>query len=176
MSEVLSSDALERQYGPLIFEVLRQDEAGRIISNTAEGTGKVVELSRIVFRPEGVERFPEVHARILAGISMGTAFRDARLYPGRRIHASSRYDQRGLPEVFARRFDNHEAPIVTDLTLVAGPDGTPYADILEVFRPETRPWEQDGSDMGQEVAGRLESFGAELAALDAGDAGSPDAA
>jgi hypothetical protein len=166
MSELLSSDALEQQFGPLKLEVLQQDPAGRIICNRVAATGQVVELSKVVFRPEGLAAFPGVHQRILQGTSIGATFKAEAGLPFRRdIHASYRYDQGSLPRVFLKYFSSAEPPTVTDLTVLAGPDSVPYADILEVFSPDVERWELTGGDMGQAVTDRLEAFGAELDAL-----------
>jgi hypothetical protein len=166
MSELLSSDVLERQFGPTRLEVLQQDDSGRIICTEAVETGKVLELSQVAFRQEGVSAFPRIHRRVLAGISMGKAFAETGMPFQRNIHASYRYDQRGLPAIFSERFGTDDPPTITDLLVVVGPDSTPYAEILEIYGPDVNPWELTGGDMGDTVAERLELFGAELAVLD----------
>jgi hypothetical protein len=166
MSELLSSTVLERQFGPTELEILKQDEGGRIVCTKVVETGQILELSQVVFQPEGIAAFPEIHREVLAGTSMGKAFAEDGMPFHRDIHASYRYDHRILPAVFAKRFDSGEPPTVTDLSVTVGPDATPYASILEVFSPRVNPWELTGGEMGEAIVDRLEVFGAELVAMD----------
>ncbi len=166
MSELLSSDELERQFGPTELEVLQQDTGGRIICTKVAETGEILELSQVIFHPEGIAAFRAIHNKVLSGTSMGKAFAEDGMPFHRNIRASYRYDHRVLPAVFAERFGSGEPPTVTDLSIAVGPDAIPYADILEVYSPSVNPWELTGGEMDQAIADRLEVFGAELATLD----------
>lgn len=161
----LSSDALERQFGPTRLEVLKQDEGGRIICTKVIETDKILELSQVVFRQEGISAFPDIHRQVLAGTSIGKAFAEAGMPFRRDIHASYPHNQRGLPAVFSEWFGSDRPSMVTDLSVVVGPDSAPYADILEVYSADVNPWELAGGEMDQATAERFEAFGATLAVL-----------
>lgn len=165
MRGMLSSEALERQFGKTKLKLLRQDEDCRIIATIAASSGKYLELSRVVFRPEGTEAFPEVHRSILAGASMGKAFAEAGIAFRRDIHASGQYDSRTVPAIFVRRFGTDGQPTVTSLTVMVGPASAPYAEILEIYSPLVQPWELTARRINTGIGARLKSFSDELATL-----------
>jgi len=153
MSEVLSSDFLERQFGPTEIEVMFHDETGleRIIATKAVGDGRILEISRVVFEPGAAEHFPEVFSAMGDGESMGKAFGLRGFRFTRNVKAAFTYD---LPSVFSRWFgDVHNATVI-DLVASAGPNDTPVARILETYRPEVR-WPYMQGDPTQEQSERL---------------------
>lgn len=165
MSELLSSDALERQFGPTELEVLWQDGLHRVIATKVAASGQILELSQVEFRPEGIAAFPDIHRAVVAGTSMGKAFAQTGLEFDRKIHAAYRYDQHNVPAGLAERFGSGEPPTVMDLSVVVGPEATAYADILEIYSPKVA-WELTGGELDQAVVARINDFGATLASLD----------
>jgi hypothetical protein len=157
MSELLSSDILERQFGPTILEVLWQDDATRLIATKVKATGQVLELSQVVFNEPGIAGFPEVHREVVAGKSMGKAFAERAIPFKRQVHAAYRYDQHDLPGSFSERFGAELPPTVVDVSILVGPDSTPYADILEVYSPEVS-WQLNGGEMAGTVVDRIRAF------------------
>jgi hypothetical protein len=166
---VLSSDALEDQFGPVQLEILYQNKINRIIATKVAGSGQILELSRVSFRSEGTAAFPDIHRKIIAGASMGKAFADSAVPFNRQVRASYRYDQHSLPVIFTQWFGTPKPPAVTSVSIVVGPDDVPYADILEVYSPEVLPWELTEDGMNQAVIDQVNTFGAALAALTAAD-------
>ena len=162
MSSELSSEVLVRQFGNLELEILNQDDRERIICNRTVPDGRVIELSKVAFRQEGVAAFPEIHQRILRGASIGAAFAEASVPFHREIHASRHYEDE-VPSSFAERFGSQEPPTVTDLSVLVGADNIPYADILEVYNPAVVPWEQSPEKLSATAISRLHEFGATLA-------------
>lgn len=74
MAAQLSSDILEAQFGPTRLEILRQDDASRVIRTIAIASGQVLEVSRVAFFAQGAAAFPDIHRAVLAGSSMGKTF------------------------------------------------------------------------------------------------------
>ena len=133
MTEYLSSDILENQFGPTELEVLYQDAATRVICTKTVGSGQVLELSLVSFVPAGVERFADVHQAILAGESIGKAFRAAGVQLNRDFEGGYKY---ALPASFEQRFASREPATVVDVAILVGEHNTPYARILETYSPE----------------------------------------
>jgi hypothetical protein len=165
MIGTLSSDILEHQFGPTELEVLQQDKSQRIIATKAVGSGQILELSQIRFCPEGVGVFTAIHQKILAGSSMGKTFREQGMAFERQVHAVYRCEQQDVPAIFSKRFGTSEGRLtVIDVSILAGPHRTPYADILEIYSPEVA-WNLTDAAMDSEVADRVHTFGKTLATL-----------
>src|SRR5258708_17269854 len=128
----LASDILEGQFDATEVEVLRQDDETRIICTRAAASGQVLEISQVTFLPAGKERFHDVHQAVLAGESMGKAFRQRGISFHRKVQAAYSY---GLPPRFERWFGNNGQATIIEVAVVVGPDDTPYANILETFSP-----------------------------------------
>ena len=79
MSDMLSSDILEKQFGPTKIEVLYQDTQTRAIRTLTVSGGQVLELSHVKFLDPGITKFPDIHQEVVEGKSMGKAFRDHRV-------------------------------------------------------------------------------------------------
>jgi hypothetical protein len=154
MTGELSSDVLERQFGETELEVLYQQDDERIIATRTAATGRVLELSHVRFRPEGTARFQDIHEAVRGGTSMGKAFRAEHVAFQRRLRAAY---HTGLPSVLAGRFEAGEQATIIDLTVLAGTDHVPYADILEVYAPDVA-WDVDPREADEQLAGRLTAF------------------
>lgn len=134
MTEVLSSDILERQFGPTELEIMFQDEMTRIICTKAAGDGRVLEVSWVVFASDAATNFPEPYQDMLAGESMGKAFRSHEIKFQRKIKNSYTYD---LPPAYQRWFGDAQDATVVDLSILAGPNQRLFAEVLETYRPGT---------------------------------------
>jgi hypothetical protein len=134
MSDKLSSEILEEQFGETEVEVLYQDDADtRIICTRAMSDRQVLEISRVLFMP-GASGFPETHEKVLGGLSMGKAFKQAGIKFLRPSNPAASYYQ-VLPTNFGRWFGSDEPASVVSVTVFAGSDKTPYAEILETYSP-----------------------------------------
>jgi hypothetical protein len=128
----LSSDILEHQFGPTTVEILHQDDMSRSICTKVVSTGQILELSRVTFLQPGLDVFPEVHAAILAGQSMGKAFKTRNIPFYRETHAAFQFE---LPGGFQHYFKNHGLASVVDVSIYVGLQKVPYAKILETYSP-----------------------------------------
>jgi len=159
MENVLSSEVLEKQFGPTEVSVLYQDGKTRLICTRAATNGQVLELSRVVFNPAGTEKFAETHAAVLAGQSMGKAFKAAGIEFRRETKAAYR---RTLPASFGGWFGSGQPANIVVVAILAGPDRTPYADILEVYSPAV-DWPQSGGSPSDEHLAIIKAIGELLA-------------
>lgn len=162
MDDELSSDILEKQFGPTAVEVLYQDDLTRIIVTSAADSGQILELSYVRFRPASTSKFPGTHGSVMAGTSMGKAFRADGIEFNRNEQAAYGHD---LPDVFRQLFNSTETATVVAVTILAGPDKLPYAEILETYAPAVK-WP---SLRGKPSAGQLaviSLFGELLAGLE----------
>lgn len=112
-----------------------QDETTRIISTRTVGDGRVLEISRVVFEPAAAASFPEPYQAMLAGESMGKAFAARGIPFTRNVKDAYSYD---LPPAFGRWFGDTRDATVVDLAILVGPSQTPFAEILETYRPEVQ--------------------------------------
>lgn len=139
MGSVLSSDILETQFGPTAIDVLYQDDTTRIIQTRRASDGHILELSYVLFDPQGVKTFPEVHQKIRDGESMGKAFVDAHVEFVRETTAVFRSH---VPSVFQKKFNSTAMPWVTNTTILVGSDSVRYATVLEMFHPDVQ-WPEE---------------------------------
>jgi len=146
---VLSSDILEEQFGPTKVEVLYQDAVTRIICTRALASGQVLELSYVAFVKSGAEKFPGAHRSVIAGESMGKAFRTAGIKFTRQQQTACRYN---LPENFERWFERPGAATVVAVSILVGPGKTAYAEILETYSPEVQWAPQAGKPNMKQLA------------------------
>jgi len=161
MANMLSSDILEAQFGPTEVAVLHQDNLERIICTKVLASGQVLELSRVVFGGAGAEKFPDIHRAIVAGESMGKAFRAAGIEFVRETKGA--YKQT-LPANLQQWFGSSEAATVVDVSILVGADQVPYAQILEVYSPAVRWPHSIGQPTTEQrlVISRLDKFLKEL--------------
>jgi hypothetical protein len=162
MSDTLSSDILEKQFGPTEITVLYQDASTRIICTRTVADGHVLELSRVVFMP-GARDFPETHRAVLDGLSMGKAFRADGIEFRRHVNASYR---RSLPAAFKKWFGRGSPATVVAVSILVGPAKTHYADIMETYSPDVRWPHLGGQPTNEHLENikRLEEFLDEQAA------------
>ena len=132
MDQQLSSDVLEKQFGPTTIVILHQDSAVRAIQTVAEKTGQVLECSLVRFLPEGIAAFPEVHQAVRSGQSMGKAFRAANI----EFHRETEFACRAaVPPALRRRFESQDDAMVVSVRILVGSQKIPYAQITETYTP-----------------------------------------
>ncbi len=131
MPEPLSSDILEEAFGPTRIRIAYQDDDVRII-RTETMDGRVLEISRVTFKPSGTAGFPDIHRRVVGGVSMGKAFRATGI-PFTR-HEQAIYSCE-LPEAFSRTFGLEGKATVVKVSVSVGEHGLHYADMTEVYSP-----------------------------------------
>jgi anthranilate synthase/aminodeoxychorismate synthase-like glutamine amidotransferase len=118
---LLSSEILERQFGPTELEVVSQSDTQRVIRTKLKSSGQVLEESKVRFLAEGRKAFPAIHQEIAGGQSMGKAFKEAGVDFIRETIKTAKNDA-GETEVNVRA--------------LVGPARLAYADILETYAPE----------------------------------------
>lgn len=128
----LSSDILEKQFGPTRLEVLWQDKTRRYIATIAQANDQLLELSYVKFDTAGIKHWPQIHRAVMAGQSMGKAFRDQGWPFYRQVRAAG---QRQLPASFRQRFGDDRPATVVRVDIAVGSDRLPYAQILETYSP-----------------------------------------
>lgn len=157
----LSSDILEQQFGPTTLEVLYQDDKTRIICTKSKTSGQILELSRVTFIKSGVTQFANVHHDIVTGQSMGKAFRSHGIPFVREVHSSYRQT---LPDSFSRRFGSNNPASVVSVSILVGPDRTPYAQILETYSPHVI-WPTAGNKPNDGQRNEIQLFNTLLEAI-----------
>lgn len=170
MSDMLSSDILERQFGPTELEVLYQRDLRRIIRTKVAASGQVLELSQVSFKPEGVSAFADVHRQVMDGMSMGKAFAGQGVAFRRQTRGVHIYQSDRLPAGFAGQFASEGPATVVEVSIFAGPDGIPYADILEVYNPVVK-WPESATPPDKTALESLDKFGASLHSIYTDDMG-----
>jgi para-aminobenzoate synthetase component 1 len=129
----LSSDVLEQQFGPTTVEVLYQDDKTRTICTKVIATNQILEVSQVTFIQAGLDEFPDTHKTIVAGQSMGKAFRAQGIELIRETQSTYR---QAPPDDLSQRFGSNKPVTVVAVSILVGPDKTPYARILETYSPE----------------------------------------
>src|SRR5689334_21544837 len=120
MSNVLSSDVLEAQFGPTDVEVLLQNEDERITSTATIKNGipdQTLEISQVRFKEEGAAKFPDVHQAVIEGQSIGKALRAAGVALSRSVYAGYKYS---LPANFNRCFGSNKPATVFGVKILVG--------------------------------------------------------
>jgi hypothetical protein len=157
----LSSDMLEQQFGPSELEILLQEGMTRIICTKATASGLVLELSQVTFIKTGITEFPEAHHAVVAGQSMGKAFRAHEINFRRQVKRVCRLS---LPNTFKQWFGSGDLATVVSVSILVGPDLSPYADILEVYSPAVR-WPRVGKEPDAELLSAIQTFSKSLQEL-----------
>ncbi len=135
MSGRLSSDILEQQFGPTVVQVLDQAEQTRLICTQVVATNQVLEVSFVTFIEAGVQEFSAVHRLVLAGESMGKAFRTAGVLFTRQTTAISHQE---LSPLFSQQFESEGSATIVEVVILVGPEQVPYAKIIETYSPAVR--------------------------------------
>lgn len=130
----LSSDILEQQFGPTTINILHQDDAIRIIQTVVRATGQVLEFSLVRFEAEGTAAFAGIHTQIVAGQSMGKAFRANNIAFQRTELLACRMS---VPLKLVTTFGTKDFT-VTAVTVRVGPYQIPYATITEIYSGEVK--------------------------------------
>jgi len=129
---MLSSEILENQFGPTHLVVLKQNSTHRIIETVASDSEQVLELSIVTFDKENVDIFPDVHVEIMAGASMGKAFKKAGIRFIRKINSTS---HTRLPVILSSEFNQKGLATIVDVDIFVGEQKAHYCHILEIYSP-----------------------------------------
>jgi len=129
---MLSSEILENQFGPTRLVVLKQNSTHRIIETVASDNKQVLELSIVTFDKENVDIFPDVHAEIIAGASIGKAFKKASVRFIRKINSTTHIP---LPAILSSEFNQKGLATIVDVDIFVGEQKAHYCHILEVYSP-----------------------------------------
>ena len=149
---MLSSDILEQQFGPTKVVILKQNAQYRLINTVVVATGQILELSVVSFIANGAQMYPIVHKNILAGESIGKAFRNAHIEFNRQTinttksklpskiqkmfkpaYARTSYGETGI---LGKPSINSSLVTVVEVSIYVGPQKTHYCDILEIYSPQ----------------------------------------
>lgn len=160
MQQILSSDILEAQFGPTTLEVLWQDKKTRFITTKSTASGQLLELSWVTFSEAGIAAFPDIHAYVTAGASMGKAFSEKGLVFERQTRGT--YHSAHLHPTLTQYFNKPGLATIVDVSVKVGTQKIPYADILEIYSPAV-VWPAAAAKAPEAVAGKVEIFAALLA-------------
>jgi hypothetical protein len=130
---MLSSEILEKQFGPTKLVIAKQNDAYRIIKTIAIRTGDVLELSFVTFDQKNISAFSHIHQQILDGESMGKAFKQAEVTFTRIENSVSR---NVAPPAVASVFNADGQATIVDVAIYVGDEQTHNADIIEIYSPK----------------------------------------
>jgi len=154
----LSSDVLEEVFGPTHIVVLHEDDYTRAIA-TVDTRQAILELSMVWFLEGGVREYKAAHKRVMNHESMGKVFKSEGLAFWRHAHEVFRFT---LPDNFSRLFGSSAPATIVDVTILVGPDKTPYARILETYTPVLKKWQTTSEQPDDIVRKKIEQFDAIL--------------
>lgn len=129
---MLSSEILEEQFGPTRLVVLKQNKKLRIIETVTKDSEQILELSMVTFDKQNIHTFPEVHKEILAGQSMGMAYKNAGIRFIREI-TSTIHAQ--LPLELESEFNQKGLATIVEVDIFVGEQKAHYCHILEIYSP-----------------------------------------
>ena len=146
---MLSSDVLEKQFGPTELHVLKQTTTYRIIQTIATNTKTVLELSFVTF--DTTNAFPAVHQHILAGASVGKAYQHAGIMFRRDVRSVSTSP---VPNILKRFFELSQQVTIVEVSIHVGPEKSHYCDIIEIYAQSVE-WPQPITTTNSSVTNRL---------------------
>jgi hypothetical protein len=152
MTDELSSDILEKQFGPTQIDVLHHDEEVRFVQTRVKETGQILELSFVGFHAPVVDKFEEIRQEVMNGKSLGKAFRDRGVAFVRQQQVAVRLE---LPDVFGKKFASSGLVTVVAATIVVGDEQLEYAEVLETYSPDVS-WPEIGGELSDEQSSKLE--------------------
>lgn len=129
---MLSSDILEQQFGPTEIVVIFQGQKYRIIETIAQRNKTVLELSLVTFDESNVNVFSYIHNKVLGGLSMGKAFREAGIAFIRDVHF---VNHQTVPSDIQTKFNSAGQATIVDIDILVGPDKIHYCHITEIYSP-----------------------------------------
>lgn len=86
---------------------------------------------------------------------MGKAFAARQILFERQIHGT--YKSSRLPRNVTERFKASEPATIMTVSILVGPNDTPYADILEIYSPEVL-WRSELEEAGAAILDRMQAF------------------
>jgi hypothetical protein len=128
----LSTELLEKKCGPVAIEILSQDEKLRTSCIRALRSNAVVAASEVVFHQAGIEKAPEMHAKIVNGAMLGKTIRESGITQER---TENEFHQTTTPPEFTNLFSTtKETCLSRKVDYVVA--GTLYATIVEYYNPD----------------------------------------
>lgn len=149
---MLSSDVLEKQFGPTELHILKQTNTYRIIQTIAVKTRMVLELSFVTF--DRINVFPAVHQHILAGASIGKAYQQAGIMFHRDVRSISTSP---VPHILKRFFELSQQVTIVDVSIHVGPEKSHYCDIIEIYAQSVE-WPQPITTTDPGLTNRLDKI------------------
>lgn len=129
---MLSSDILEQQFGPTKVIIIKQNSYIRVINTVVADRGQVLELSMVRFDASGANKYSHIHANIVAGESIGKAFRAA----GVEFIRKTQYQTTSsLPDKIQKQFGVKGMPTIVGVSIFVGKPQIHYCDIFEIYSP-----------------------------------------
>ncbi len=129
---MLSSEILEKQFGPTRLLILKQNSKLRIIETLSEDSEQVLELSLVTFDQKNTHAFPGIHKKIVAGSSMGKAYKQAGVTFIRKIQSIVHTT---LPPILESEFSQKGIATIVELDVFIGKQKLHYCHILEIYSP-----------------------------------------
>jgi F0F1-type ATP synthase delta subunit len=130
---MLSSEILEEQFGPTRLVILKQNSKQRIIETLAKDTKQVLELSVVTFDQENIHTFQEIHKKVIAGTSIGKAYKQAGVSFTRKVNSTVRTI---LPAVLEAEFNQKGLTTIVEVDIYVGKQKIHYCHILEIYSPD----------------------------------------
>jgi hypothetical protein len=127
---MLSSEILEKQFGPTRLVILKQNSRQRVVETVVVDTEQVLELSVVTFDTQNVHTFPEIHKEIMAGTSMGKAYKKAGVSFNRVVKSIVHSP---LPAVLESEFDQKGLGTIIEVDILVGKQKAHYCHILEIY-------------------------------------------
>ncbi|TAL14618.1 hypothetical protein EPN95_02340 [Patescibacteria group bacterium] len=132
LTTMLSSDILEKQFGPTELVIIAQNANYRLIKTIAKKNQTVLEISFVRFDTPNINIFADVHQTVLRGSSMGKAFTDAGVQFVRTPRSVDHIEV--LPDIQSLFGHVGLATIVT-VDIFVGPKKVHYCHITEIYSP-----------------------------------------
>ncbi len=147
MSSILSSEILEKQFGLTRLKILKQDDWFRIITTEIVSSGEVLEISQVQFLSVP-EELNAIHQQVVAGTSMGKAFKDAEMMFSRITSGTWKTE---VPTEFQKIFNSDTNATVVKVIIQIGEKKIPYAQITETYSPAVKWPTKASTILPQEV-------------------------
>ncbi|CAN5410902.1 hypothetical protein BH10PAT4_BH10PAT4_0750 [soil metagenome] len=149
---MLSSDVLEKQFGPTELRILQQTNKYRIIQTIAVNTKMVLELSFVTF--DRINVFPAVHQLILDGGSIGKVYKEAGIFFYRDVRSISTSP---VSNILKRFFELSQVLTIVEVSIFVGPEKSHYCDIIEIYAQSVE-WPQPVTTTDSDASNRLKEI------------------
>jgi DNA-binding FadR family transcriptional regulator len=127
----LTTDVLERQFGPLKLTVLAQSALNRVTQISALRTNQSLEFALVAFTQQTADQFKAVHQAITEGSMIGKTFRNHGIAFNRQPIAHFALQN----ELLATLFEGRSSAVVKVADLLVGENREVYARNIEFYSP-----------------------------------------